>query len=367
MRTTLFILMFLGTGAMAQDDPIAALRAASDRISTATAALATAAESGDQVVAISDAIRSLEDGLAALRLALMASKTIELQKETAYTANRQAFGNLLAVLERIGRNTAAQAALHPGGATDALRAGIILSQLTPDLSTKAEALRVELADISAVNRLHETALGNLRLSLTALQDARNRLAVAVRENADITGNNFASGVDMNTLATASRSLGELSAKLSGLQAAGAQLIIRRSSRGIPYPVSGITIRHFNEPNAAGIRQPGIVIVAGPLSLVQAPQAGLVRFAGDFMEYGTVVILEPSPQNLQIYAGFGQIFVKTGDVLESGAAMGLLGGETPDSVEFLAEAGGKNDKSNQRLYIEIRENGTPVDPETVFAR
>ncbi len=358
--------MFFSTSAYAQQDPTMALRAASERITAATAALAMA-ESDHQVVVISDAIRSLEEGLAALRLALMASKAIELEKQTAYTANRRAFGQLLAVLERLGLNSTARSALHPGGATDAIRAGMILSRLTPDLRAKSEALRGELASLSAINRLHEEALDKLHTSLTALQDARNRLAVAVREDMDMSGNNIASSVDVNTLAGASRSLGELAAKLSGLQAAGAQLIVRRSSRGIPYPVAGVTVRRFNEPNRAGIRQPGILIAAGPLSLVQAPQAGTVRFAGDFMEYGNVVIIEPSPQNLQIYAGFGQVFVKTGDVLESGAAMGLLGGETPDSVEFLAENGGENDKSNQTLYIEIRENGIPVDPELVFAR
>jgi septal ring factor EnvC (AmiA/AmiB activator) len=359
--------LFLGSAAFAQEDPAVALRNASDRIERATAVLAAAAESDNQVLAMSDAIRSLEDGLAALRLALMESKTIELQKETEYAANRREFGNLLAVLERIGSNSTAQAALHPGGATDAMRAGMILSQLTPDLLAKSEALRQSLAALSELNRVHEAALGNVRQSLTALQEARNRLAVAVREEADISGNNFASTVDISNLVNTSRSLGDLSARLSRIQAAEGQVVIRRSSRGIPYPVSGLTIRRFNEPNAAGIRQPGILIAAGPLSLVQAPQAGTVRFAGDFMEYGNVVIIEPSPQNLQIYAGFGQIFVKTGDVLESGAAMGLLGGETPDSVEFLAENGGQNDKTNQRLYVEIRENGIPVDPELVFAR
>jgi len=360
--------MFAASAAAAQQDPVIALRNASTQIDTATAALAAAAQSDNQVVAVSTALRSLEDGLAALRFALVATKSLETRKQAAFSANRIELGKLLAVLERIENSAGTLSILHPEGATSSVRAGMIFSLMTPELRIKADALRGDLASISVLNNLQEDASNRLKVSLGALQDARNQLAIAVREDRVISQSAFTTAADIDNLLAASGSLGELLLKLSDLQPTQGRIAVpQQEGQGLDFPVSGLVTRRFNQPNRAGIRQPGLVISAPPLALVQAPQAGIVRFTGDFMEYGRVVILEPAPHSLHIYAGFGQVFVKTGDVLESGAAIGLLGGDTPDSAAFMAENSSENDKANKTLYIEIRENGMPVDPEVVFTR
>ena len=352
---------------MAQQDPVLALRDASARIESATAALATAEVAEDQIGALSDTIRSLEDGLASLRLALLSSKTIEAEKLAEMTANQVELGNLLATLGALQNTPAALTILHPNGATASARAGIILTAITPALQAKANKLRGELTTISALNALHDEALGNTQAALLALQEARNALTVAIRENNQEAAQPAGQVADLERLARASQDLSTLATRLSTSLLGGVVLPNSGNLRGrLPLPLSGTITRRFNEPNGAGIRQPGIVITAPPLSLILAPQAGIVRFAGDFLEYGQVVILEPSPPQLQIYAGFGQVYVKAGEVLETGAAMGLLGGEMPDSAEFLAESGSENDKGAESLYIEIRENGIAVDPATWFA-
>ncbi len=136
---------------------------------------------------------------------------------------------------------------------------------------------------------------------------------------------------------------------------------------MPLPVIGTIRRRFNEQDAAGQEQPGIVVAAPPLSLVTAPQSGIVRFAGEFLDYGLVIIIEPAPEYLEILAGFGQIYVNKGDELASGDPIGLLGGEVPDSAEFLTEMSSASGVTNiETLYIEVREQGVPVDPSGWFA-
>lgn len=256
--------------------------------------------------------------------------------------------------------------MHPKGAVASARAGEMLAAVTPALRTEANRLRGELATLAALNALHDTALADMQTALGTLQAARNTLAVAIREEQPVIENPV-SRAGVMQLAQASRDLDALATALGAQFPAGASVANTDALRGhLPLPLVGTITRRFNAPNGAGIRQPGIVVTAPALSLVLAPEAGIVRFSGDFLEYGKVVILEPAPKLLQFYAGFGQIYVKAGEVLESGAAMGLLGGETPDSAEFLAESGHENDKGAETLYIEIRENGIPVDPETWFA-
>ncbi len=352
--------------ALAQQDPVLALRDASSQIEAASAALAAANEAEDRISALSASIRSLEDGLASLRLALQASKAEEAAQQAEMMSNQEELGQLLATLIALQSTPAALSVLHPEGATASARAGQMLTSVTPALRAEANRIRGELATLSALNTLHDSALANMQTAIETLQSARNALTVAVREEQPLEGDTV-SQAGLERLAKASQNLAALSAALSERFPAGAAVAGTENLRGrLPMPLSGTITRRFNQPNGAGIRQPGIVVTAPALSLISAPQAGIVRFSGDFMEYGQVVILEPAPDQLQIYAGFGQVYVKAGEVLESGAAMGLLGGETPDSAEFLAESSGENDKGAESLYIEIRENGMPVDPETWFA-
>ncbi len=365
MKKLAFIICLLAAPLFAQQDPVLALRDASAQIDAASMVLTAAEAAEDRVSALSSAIRGLEEGLASLRLALQASKAEEMVKQAEMLGNREELGRLLATLITLQSTPAKLAVLHPEGATASARAGAMLAAITPALREEAVRIREDLATLTALNVLHDRALGNMQAALGTLQQARNALTVAVREEQEITENPV-SQAGLSQLAQASQDLNTLAAALRAQGPAGVMVVTRNQRGRLPMPLVGTITRRFNEPNGAGIRQPGIVITAPALSLVSAPQAGIVRFAGGFLEYGQVVIVEPAPNQLQIFAGFGQVYVKAGEVLESGAAMGLLGGEMPDSAEFLAESGSENDKGAESLYIEIRENGMPVDPETWFA-
>ncbi len=362
------LLLLLASRLLAQTGPAPALRAAAAEIEAATAALSAASDAQDRVGALADTIRSLESGLGSLRLALRASSEIGQEKRAAIAENRKKLGVLLATLSTL-QNNAGALSLHPSGAVAAARTAMILAALTPELRLRAEALQAEMAEVDALFAAHNAALVNLQAALLTLQSARTELSQTIRENLPPPANPADSALNIEQLLRASDDLSglaiQLGARVGRTPPPSAIPIIALKGK-LKLPVEGLMTRNYNEPNAAGIRQPGIMITAPPLSLVIAPQAAIVRFAGDFMEYGQVVILEPAPRNLQIYAGFGQVYVSTGEVLESGAIMGLLGGETPDSAEFLAETGGEADKGAESLYIEIRENGSPVNPLTWFA-
>jgi len=370
LRKTLFLLFaLLANPVFAQQDPVLALRAASQEIVAATTALAQSGEAENQVTALSNAISSLEKGLGSLRLALRASVTAADEKRAALRQNNTELANLLATLAALENTPAQLTVLHPDGAIASARAGIVLAAITPELRQRAVRLRQELTSINALNALHADALANLQSSLQTLQQARGALTVAIREQRPPPANPTDSISNLEQLVRASEDLNSLASQLGRQLPQGNQSQSRSFAnlRGrLPLPVNGEVLRGFNQTNAVGIRQPGMVLSAPPLSLVLAPQAATVRFAGNFMEYGQVVILEPVPGHLQIYAGFGQVYVSSADVLESGAAMGLLGGEMPDSAEFLAESSSENDKVTESLYIEIRENGLPVDPALWFA-
>ncbi|HIP24803.1 MAG TPA: hypothetical protein EYG79_14600, partial [Rhodobacteraceae bacterium] len=292
MKKLITILVLTASLAMAQQDPVLALRDASTQIEAASAALVAADIAEDRIGALSTAIRSLENGLASLRLALQASKAEEATKQSEMMSNREELGRLLATLIALQNTPAALSVLHPEGATASARAGQMLTAVTPALRAEANRIRGELAALSALNSLHDAALANMQTALGSLQAARNNLTVAIREEQP-EAEAAVSQAGLAQLAKASQDLSALAAALKDRFPEGAGVAAPENMRGrLPMPLAGTITRRFNQPNGAGIRQPGIVVTAPALSLILAPQAGIVRFSGDFLEYGQVVILEP---------------------------------------------------------------------------
>ena len=79
-------------------------------------------------------------------------------------------------------------------------------------------------------------------------------------------------------------------------------------------------RHSSEPDAAGVRRPGLVMrraAAGARS--RAPADAVVRYAGPFLEYGYVVVLEPDAETMVVLAGLAQVRVRTGAQVAAGRA------------------------------------------------
>ena len=74
-----------------------------------------------------------------------------------------------------------------------------------------------------------------------------------------------------------------------------------------------------------------------------------------------------PGFLVVIAGLHQIYCEFGQIVNTGDPIGLLGGKQPEAQDFLIEASeGGGTIGQESLYIEIRNNGKPVDPTDWFA-
>ena len=107
------------------------------------------------------------------------------------------------------------------------------------------------------------------------------------------------------------------------------------------------LRRYEEPDAAGVRRPGLVLFAPPQSLVRAPADAVVRYAGPFLEYGYVVVLEPDAETMVVLAGLAQLQVRTGATVRRGDLLGLLGGRAPDVKKTVIPQAGTGAASAKR--------------------
>ena len=80
----------------------------------------------------------------------------------------------------------------------------------------------------------------------------------------------------------------------------------------------------------------------------------------------MVILEPQANLLFVLSGLSDVYGAMGEVLPAGSPVGLMGGATPGSGAILSLSGdGTGTDRSETLYMEVREAGSPVDPETWF--
>ncbi len=360
---TLFLLL-LSPMAQAQENPADMVLAAAAEIEIATGQLVEARNANNRRQSLTRAIRSLEDGLTALRVALRSSSAQENIVRESFAKKLAALGGLLSALQNIEHSNSPLAMVHPEGAAAAARAAMIIAAITPELENQASSLQRDIHRLLAYNQSHQAAESNMRTALADLQQARVELGSA-QQAQQAPSDLLADAGQLDRLLQAADDLNYLAVEIAKLPLANAAIAPAsfQSQKGsLAAPVSGLLVQRFGQRDSGGQVQPGIRIEAPALSLVSAPSAANVRFAGDFQNYGNMVILEPAVGYLQILAGFGQIYVIEGDVLAAGDAIGLLKGQIPAADEFLIEmSSGISGNSFETLYIELRIDGEPVDP------
>ena len=118
---------------------------------------------------------------------------------------------------------------------------------------------------------------------------------------------------------------------------------------LAYPVRGEITQKFGETTLSGAHTKGMTITGRPRAQVISPFDGTILFAGPFKNYGQLVIIDNGDNYLTLFAGMDRINPVVGQEVLAGEPIGQMRENRPD------------------LYIEIRKNGQPVDPEPWFTR
>jgi len=335
-------------------------RAAAD-LRAAIATLETANGARNRISALTATIRAYELGLTALREGLRSAARREAELRGDFERKRERTGQILAALASVEETPGPLVLLHPDGALAAARSGLILSSVAPALEAEAAQLRAALEEIARVRKLQEQALAALQDGLAAAQKARTALSQAVQDRSELPQRFLADPEELTALSANAQTLEEFARGVAKLQSdVGPPRDDFAGAAGtLPLPAIGRLLRRAGEPDAAGIARPGILVATRPSALVITPWAATIRYRGPLLDYGNVMILEPAAHYLLVLAGMATVFGETGDVLEAGAPVGLMGGQEPTAIE------GAGADRTETLYIELRQDAEPIDPAPWF--
>jgi septal ring factor EnvC (AmiA/AmiB activator) len=369
LRTALAAALLFATQARAELDAAETAARAAEMLEQAGFALLEAEGARDRVEALTQTVRGYEEGLLALREGIRQAALREQTILLIFEAERDRLSRLLGVLQSIEGAPAPLLMMHPEGALGTARSGMIVSEVTPAVAEEARALRGQLQELATLRALQDGALAQLTAALERAQDARSALSQAIADRRMLPENFTQDEAAMAELIDSVDSLDSLAALLAAdPPEAAPDLPDFTQARGeLPLPVLGTQLRAFGESDAAGVTRPGLVYATRPRALVTAPWPASVRYAGPLLDYGNVIILEPQGGYLLVLAGLGTLYVTAGALVTSDAPVGLMPGDPGAASEELimpeTQTGGGG--LTETLYIELRENGAPVDPTDWF--
>ncbi len=367
-RSALLVLALIGalawpaaSGAAADPGDLAALTA---RIAAAEKRLDAAQAAPDRIADLGQAVSDYEAALAALRTQVTADGERAEALATGFASRRVEIARLLAALEAMSRSLEAPApTLHPQGPLAAARTHAMMTRLYPALADQAQLLAGQVNALTEARTAYGEGRDVLAAGLSRLGSAQAVLGEAMAAAAPTLSDPGQPTLTM--MARDSASLTALAAALA--EAPDAPPPPAGTAEGFLWPVAGELVSHFNEPDAAGVRRPGLVLGAPAQTLVSAPADAVVRYAGPFLEYGFVVVLEPDSERMVVLAGLDRLLVRTGAPVRRGEILGLLGGRHPDVEEYVMPADADSGSAGREtLYIEVRQGRGPVDPEPLFA-
>jgi septal ring factor EnvC (AmiA/AmiB activator) len=312
---------------------------------------------------------------------------------------RGLLAEVLAALQRMGRNPPPALLVTPEDALSSVRSAILLGAVVPGIRRETDELiddlaalmdiksdidqeKTELTDAMQVRIDEEKRSEMLVAQNEALAETNNRTLAAERRRAEelaaratslegLIGSlerDIGSVRDAAALASAKEAerRGQTEAEREKARALARESVPDKNriapayefsdlQAKLDYPVAGDVLRQFGEADGTGHDSQGLTLAANPGALVTAPSDGWIVFAGTFRSYGRMIILNAGEGYHLVLSGMDKVSVREGQFVVAGEPLAVMGEKRVASVNALTL---ETDKPT--LYIEFRKNGKPVD-------
>ncbi len=404
-----------------QDDPAAALQLKRDSTRSELEALSkTITLSQERAVELQASIDDLEKTSESLRSAIVGSaekrKALEQEivdgeeklttlrtKEDAVhrslRARRGVLAEVLAALQRMGRNPPPALLVTPEDALGSVRSAILLGAVVPGIRHETEDLAADLLALSGLRKEITTQKQSLGDDMAARLEEERRMNMLIAEKQKLkqrSATELASerrkAEQLASQATSLEGLigsieGQIASVREAAEAARAEEEKRRQmsdaqreearelaksvtpdknriapayafsdlQKKLALPVAGSILRRFGDADGTGHSLQGMMLETSAGALVTAPSDGWIVFAGTFRSYGQMIILNPGDGYHVVLSGLDSVNVQQGQFVVAGEPLGTMGNKRVASAAALAL-----ETERPTLYIEFRKDGKPVD-------
>ena len=313
----------------------------------------------DVAGAIQDNEKTL-DGIEARMTTLQINKK-ELSEKL--NADRASLSKLLLALERIRRVPPQALIMRPEAPIKTAQSAMLLGDIIPTLHAKAEKLKSDIKRHSTITAeleaQREKAIARKKdlkaqqIELSALAKQREKIYKTLQKDYKV------KEIEAQQISRRSSNVRDLVSNLEKNQKRKqTRDIVRQAVLTAPptimppsgsarLPISGVIKVRYNDIDKFGAKSEGIRIDGRSGGLVVSPMAGIIRFAGPFKNYDSMVIIEHEGGYHSLVAGLAKVDTLVGQKVSAGEPIGKLKSTT------------NADKPS--LYYELRYKGNAIDP------
>jgi septal ring factor EnvC (AmiA/AmiB activator) len=334
------------------------------------------------LVRVAATAQSHERDLAQIEQRLADLEAREAQASRALVGKRGKLSSMLAVLQRMGREPPPALVVRPDDAAIAARSAMMLSAVVPAVQGEARRLTADLGGLRKLRQQVAAQRMTLAASANALDRDRRKIETLITQKRELAAKTEVdldqTNARLTTLAGQARdlqglirSLDEDARRAGGTS--GREVVDRIATAGIvktatleglrgllALPANGELLTGFGGDDGLGGHLAGILLRTRPGAQVTSPCDGKVLFAGPFRGYGQMLIIGVSGGYHVLLSGLATVDGVVGQEVLAGEPVGRMAPKPSQAREL--SAGGRD----QRLYMEFRRNGAPIDPAPWFA-
>jgi septal ring factor EnvC (AmiA/AmiB activator) len=303
--------------------------------------------------------------------------------------------NVLAALERISLNPPPALIVDPSDALGSARGAMLIAAIVPQLRARADTVSTDLKQLMTIKEQALAEEQTLKANYAVLEEEQLRIATLIaarKQGIEQVGAQLSTeeqaAVELAERASTLRELIDaLSARanqtqsptpthpdLPQLSPEAVKLAFANAARtepAVPFPLArgylsqpanGVTVVQFGAGDGFGGISQGQSIVTRAEAQVVAPADGWVLYKGPYLNYGQIVILNTGQGYTALLAGLETISVDIGQFVLMGEPLGQMGSRTIGRT-VTTNAG----NAQPTLYIELRQNNEPIDPESWWAQ
>jgi septal ring factor EnvC (AmiA/AmiB activator) len=365
-----------------------------------------------KLIYAADRIQNFEEDLSLLETSLKENKARESQLHTALDARKQQTGKVLTALQRLSWRPTETIMAQPGSPADTLRSALLLKSALPELQQSAHKLGAELKNLHTLRAVITSQRDRIDHIRKNLRTEHSQLASLLRAQTSQLASTKAERQALENksqqLAKDAQSLRELMEKLArekaqrlaeerkkkaalaaaekerAAQAKQQKLLelakiagqkppipkphasvasspaalpglrddeltdghsqpIRSMKGKLPLPARGKIIVNYGQVTDNGTHAKGLYISTRNNAQVITPYDGEVRYADTFRSFGLLLIIEHDGGYHTLLAGLDRLDAAVGQKLMAGEPVGVMGSQNP------------------KLYVELRQNGQPINP------
>jgi septal ring factor EnvC (AmiA/AmiB activator) len=353
-------------------------------------------EGASRVAAIEERMEALE-----ARLDSLSGREETIVK--SLESRRAVIGEILVVLQRMGRRPPPALLAQPEDILEAMRGAMTIGSVLPDMRAEMQRLQKDLGELVKLRESVKVEKASLahekdelqaqRARLSALIDARQASIKEARsaldaeaERARVLAAQATSLKDliarMEREVDAARRAAEAARRAEEQEAARSQeqrakalaapfkdsarlapsVSFARLKGRLPMPAVGAIVKRYGAPDGFGGTEKGVSIAARENGVVTAPCDGWVAFAGPYRSYGQLLIINAGGGYYVVLAGMSRINVNVGQFVLAGEPVASMGDGAARTAAAIA-IGAKQ----PILYVEFRKDGTSIDSSPWWAK